>query len=154
MKAAEYDDLRTSLEAADRKIQVLESTISDKEATLAETKASNAILIVEVERAREGEKSLTACTNELKALVEKQRDEAFRWDHERTLILTKLTKAEGFRDVFKEKIHSLEASLSSASSMITLLKGKMARFEEKLKQAWEAYKIYKSKAREYLGQLA
>lgn len=44
MKVAEYEDLQTFLEAADRKIQALKSTLSDKEATLAETEALNAIL--------------------------------------------------------------------------------------------------------------
>lgn len=154
MKAADFDDLRASLEAVDCKIQVLESTLSDKEATLAENEASNDILIVEVERAREGEKRLTACSNELKAMVEKQEDEAFHYDIERTMILAKLTRAEGFRDVFKGKIHALEADLSSAPSTITLLRSKLTHSEEKLRQAWEAYKMYKSKARKCFGQLA
>lgn len=44
MKVAEYEDLQTFLEAADRKIQALKSALSDKEATLAETEALNAIL--------------------------------------------------------------------------------------------------------------
>lgn len=155
IKAAEYDDLRSSLEDLDRKIQTLESTISDKEATLVEIEASNAILVVEVERAREGEKSLIVCSNELKALVEKkQRDEAFCWGHERSMILTKLTTVEGFHDVFKDKIRALEMDLSSASGTITLLRNKLARSEEKLKQAWDAYQIYKSKAKEYLSLLS
>lgn len=44
MKVAEYEDLQTFLEAADRKIQALKSALSDKEDTLAETEALNAIL--------------------------------------------------------------------------------------------------------------
>lgn len=44
MKVAEYEDLQTFLEAADRKIQALKSALFDKEATLAETEALNAIL--------------------------------------------------------------------------------------------------------------
>lgn len=106
--------------------------------------------LVEVERAREGEKSLTACSNELKAQVEKQKDEAFHWDHEWSKILTKLTRVEGFHDVFKEKIRSLEIDLGSASNTITLLRSRLTCSEEKLKQMWAAYKIYKSKARDYI----